>query len=119
MYLPSHFEESRPEVLHTLLRDHPLKYSGHRDAERAERDERSRAHLVMIDEAKIGLTDFAAAPLRLMRPSRSARTSGMRPSRLRPRQFFAGSRSKDVPKSFDHNDMTGNLLPCPSLKKRC
>ncbi len=24
MYLPSHFEESRPEVLHTLLRDHPL-----------------------------------------------------------------------------------------------
>jgi transcriptional regulator len=24
MYLPSHFEESRPEVLHTLLRAHPL-----------------------------------------------------------------------------------------------
>jgi len=24
MYLPSHFEESRPEVLHALLRDHPL-----------------------------------------------------------------------------------------------
>jgi transcriptional regulator len=24
MYLPSHFEESRPEVLHTLLRNHPL-----------------------------------------------------------------------------------------------
>ena len=24
MYLPSHFEEQRPEVLHTLLRSHPL-----------------------------------------------------------------------------------------------
>jgi transcriptional regulator len=24
MYLPSHFEESRPEVLHALLRNHPL-----------------------------------------------------------------------------------------------
>ncbi|HEY6354199.1 MAG TPA: FMN-binding negative transcriptional regulator, partial [Burkholderiaceae bacterium] len=24
MYMPAHFEETRPEVLHALLRDHPL-----------------------------------------------------------------------------------------------
>ena len=24
MYVPRHFEESRPEVLHTLLREHPF-----------------------------------------------------------------------------------------------